>query len=252
MLIKYPFYWTSCIEKHYNYEEQYNKKNHFEKKAPSCLTHLGRVTHICIVKLTIIGSDNGLSPERRQTIIWTNAGILLIGPLGTNCSENLIEILTFSFTEMRLKVSSAKWRPFCLGLNVLRINDFCLNNHGMEKFFSLLTLCEGNQSPEDSPSNDQPIKQNLNVSLVISQYKLLSKHLNCLWFKTPWYSYRHCWGFFPGVVSLTFRKLFKIFSRDLYIAEIIVLMRISCWNFVCVPKAMLSAHVQSFSLKFSP
>ena len=51
------------------------------------LTHWGRVTHICVGKLTIIGSDNGLSPERRQAIIWTNAGILLIGSLGTNFSE---------------------------------------------------------------------------------------------------------------------------------------------------------------------
>ena len=48
--------------------------------------------HICINKLTIIGSDNGLSPGRRQAIIWTNDGILLIGPLGTNFSEILIEI----------------------------------------------------------------------------------------------------------------------------------------------------------------
>ena len=51
------------------------------------LTHWGRVTHICVRKLTIIGSENGLSPDRRQAIIWTNAGILLIGPLGTNFSE---------------------------------------------------------------------------------------------------------------------------------------------------------------------
>ena len=83
------------------------------------LTHWGRVTHICVSKLTIIGSDNGLSPGRRQAIIWTNAGILLIGPLGTNFSEILIEIYTFSFTKMDFKMSSAKWRPFCLGLNVL-------------------------------------------------------------------------------------------------------------------------------------
>ena len=83
------------------------------------LTHWGRVTHICVGKLSIIDSDNGLSPVRRQAIIWTNAGMLLIGPLGTNFSEILIEILTFSFKKMRLKVSSAKWRPFCLGLNVL-------------------------------------------------------------------------------------------------------------------------------------
>ena len=77
------------------------------------------MTHICVGKQTIIVSDNGLSPGRRQAIIWTNAGILLIGPLKTNFSEILIEILAFSFTKMRLKVSSAKWRPFCLGLNVL-------------------------------------------------------------------------------------------------------------------------------------
>ena len=52
--------------------------------------------HICVSKLTIIGSDNGLSPDRRQAIIWTNAGLLLIGPLGTNFSEILIGIQTFS------------------------------------------------------------------------------------------------------------------------------------------------------------
>ena len=84
------------------------------------LTHWGRVTHICVGKLTIIGSDNGLSPQRRQAIIWTNAGILLIGPLGTNFSEISIGIQTFAFKKMHFKMSSAKWRPFCLGLNVLR------------------------------------------------------------------------------------------------------------------------------------
>ena len=85
------------------------------------VTHWGRVTHICVGNLTIIGSDNGLSPGRRQAIIWTNAGILLIRPLGTNFSEIIIGIQTFSFTKMHLKMSSAKWRPFCLGLNVLNM-----------------------------------------------------------------------------------------------------------------------------------
>ena len=83
------------------------------------LTHWGWVTHICIVNLTIIISDNGLSPGRRQAIIWTNVGRLLIGPLGTNFSEILIVIQTFSFMKMHLKLSSVKWHPFCLGLNVL-------------------------------------------------------------------------------------------------------------------------------------
>ena len=71
------------------------------------VNYLGRVTHICVSKLTIIGSDNGLPPDRRQAIIWTNVGLLLIGPWGTNFSEIFIEILTFSFKKMRLKMSSA-------------------------------------------------------------------------------------------------------------------------------------------------
>ena len=75
---------------------------------------------MCVGNLTIIGSDNGLSPGRRQVIIWTNAGILLIGPLGTNFSEVEIGIHAFSYKKMHLKMSSVKWRPFCLGLNVLK------------------------------------------------------------------------------------------------------------------------------------
>ena len=83
------------------------------------LTHGGRVTHICVSDLTIIGSDNGLSPGRRQAIIWTNAGLLSIEPLRTDFSENLIKIQPFSLKKMHVKMSSAKWRPSCLGLNEL-------------------------------------------------------------------------------------------------------------------------------------
>ena len=79
------------------------------------LTHWGRVTHMCVSKLTTIGSDNGLSPGRRQAIIWSNAGILFNWTLGTNFSEILSEIDSFSFKQM----PSGKWRPYCLGLNVL-------------------------------------------------------------------------------------------------------------------------------------
>ena len=78
------------------------------------------MTHICVSKLSIIGSDNGLSPGRRQAIIWTNAGILIIRTLGTNFSEISSEIHAFSFKKMHLKKSSANWRPYCLGLNVLK------------------------------------------------------------------------------------------------------------------------------------
>ena len=78
------------------------------------------MTHICVSKLTIIGSDYGLSPGLRQAIIRNNAGLLLIETLGTNLSEISIANETFPFKKMHLKISSAKWRPFCLGFNVLK------------------------------------------------------------------------------------------------------------------------------------
>ena len=95
------------------------------------------MTHICVSKLTIIGSDNGLSPDRRRAIIWTNAGLLLIGPLGRNFNEISIEIHKFSFKTIHLKMSSGKWRPSCLGLNVLKcVRAF----HYLPKFSILASM----------------------------------------------------------------------------------------------------------------
>ena len=94
------------------------------------LTLWGRVTHICVSNLTTIGSDNGLSPCWRQAIIWTNAG--------TNFSEILIKIHTFSFKQMHLKMLSGKWQTFCLGLNVL-------------KHFNVLGPCPLRHSLESCP-----------------------------------------------------------------------------------------------------
>ena len=93
------------------------------KERKAIKTHGGRVTHICGSKITIISSDNGLSPGRRQAIIWTSAGITLIGPLGINFSEILIEIYIFSFKKMHLKMSSGNCQPFCPWLNVLLAGD---------------------------------------------------------------------------------------------------------------------------------
>ena len=84
------------------------------------LTHSGRVTHICVSNLTIIDSDNGLSPDPRQANICANAGILLIRPLEENFNDIFITIHTFSFKKIYLKMSSGKWLPFCLGLNELK------------------------------------------------------------------------------------------------------------------------------------
>ena len=91
----------------------------FVRALPPLLTHWGRVTHICVSKLTTIGSDNGLSPVRRQAIIWTNAGIVLIRTLGTNFSEMLSEIHTFLFKTIHFwivvwKKAAILSRPQCV------------------------------------------------------------------------------------------------------------------------------------------
>ena len=65
---------------------------------------------------TVIGWQNGVLPG------WANAWILLMEHLGTNHSEIIMEIHTFSFKKMHLKIPSWKCRPFCLGLNVI---TFC-------------------------------------------------------------------------------------------------------------------------------
>ena len=77
-------------------------------------THWGRVMHIWVSKLAIIGTDNWL-------VAWTNAGISLSGTRWTNVSEIFSEIHTFYLEKMHLNMSSVKYRHFCLGLNVLII-----------------------------------------------------------------------------------------------------------------------------------
>ena len=108
------------------------------------------------VNLVSIGSDNGLSPMRRQAITWTNACLLSIEPLGTNFSEVLIKIPNFSSMKMHLNISSAKWRPFCsgemswYGYNIgpswtdsaLYVSCF------VQAFMCLLMPCSPYQSPE--------------------------------------------------------------------------------------------------------
>ena len=125
----------------------------FVNLCVSILIDWGQVTHICVGNLAIIGSDNCLSPGRRHAIIWTDAGILLIGPSETDFNEILIKKIIHLHSRKfiwkcpliarfmrptwgpsgtdRTRVgpreapwtllygSSGRWRPFCLGLHVL-------------------------------------------------------------------------------------------------------------------------------------
>ena len=75
------------------------------------LTHRGRVTHICVSKLTISGSDH--------VIIWTRAGISTIITLGTNSNEILSQIHAFALSKMHFKMSYTELQQSYLGPNVL-------------------------------------------------------------------------------------------------------------------------------------
>ena len=101
--------------------ETYLKNVSHFVSASMYLTNWGWVTHICVSKLTIFGSDNGLSPGLHQVIIWSNVAISLIWPPGTRFSGMLIKILMFSFKKMHLNMLSVKCQPFCLSLNVFTL-----------------------------------------------------------------------------------------------------------------------------------
>ena len=90
------------------------------------LTHWGWVMHICICNLTIIGSDNGLSPGRCPAIIWTNAGILSIKPLGTNFSEILFEKVICKMAVILSQPQCVKLS--CCGQNFVVIISVFLNS----------------------------------------------------------------------------------------------------------------------------
>ena len=82
------------------------------------LTRWGRVTHICVGKLTIIGSDNGLSPGRYSHYLnqcWNIVNWTLRNKFQWNFNRNS----NIFIYENRMKISSAKWRSFCPCLNVL-------------------------------------------------------------------------------------------------------------------------------------
>ena len=188
------------------------------------LTNCGRVTHICVSKLNIIDSDNELSPRPWHAIIWTNAGILIIRPVGTKFIEHLVEMHTFSFKKIHLKISPAKWRPFCLGLNVSMIlrltllvhvlpptrsrasstrtsmppcscrslapdkpveNNDPLLRHQMETFSVLLALCAGNSPVTSEFPLQRPVTRSFDVFFDLGLNKLLSKRLWLWWFEMP-------------------------------------------------------------------
>ena len=158
-----------------------------------CLTLWGSVTHVCISKLTIIGSDNGVPPGGSQVIIWTTDETLLIETLGTNFSEILNEIHTFSFKKIHLKMSPVKWRPFCLGVNVSRSSQSPCNHmtswHGVA--FRIICLCW--EESIRNPFTKGPMAQTFGDIFAVDLSILLTQtvDLQTIW-KTLTFVRRHC------------------------------------------------------------
>ena len=71
--------------------------------------------------MAVRGTRIFLTLSRRKAIIWTNASILLIVPLGTYSSEIQIKLQQFPFRNIDMKMLSIKWRSVCLGVNVLKL-----------------------------------------------------------------------------------------------------------------------------------
>ena len=85
------------------------------------------MTHLCVGNLTIVGSDNGLSPGRRKAIIWTNAGILSIAPYkqGNFCRNRHIFILKNAFQNVIWEMTAILSRPQCVKTSFLICVNIC-------------------------------------------------------------------------------------------------------------------------------
>ena len=149
------------------------------------------MTHKCVSKLTTIGSDNGLSPGRRQAIIWTIAGILLIGPLGTNFSEILIgnnkgPVMQEAFL-CHDNFMMCRTVPAPL---LTTTGSFAFHfgpiwwRHQMETFSALLVICAGNSPVSGEFPAQRPVTQSFYVFFDLRLIKRLSKHSRGWWFET--------------------------------------------------------------------
>ena len=108
------------------------------------LTHRGRVSQYMPFMVQIMG----LSPARRQPIIWTIDGLLSISLQATYFQEILFGIQEFRFKKMHFKMSSAKRQPSCLGLSVFK---HCIREIWMHGDFINDTDTSPGWPPQPSP-----------------------------------------------------------------------------------------------------
>ena len=110
----------------------------------------GRVMHICVNELTIIGSDNGLLPGCVKPLSDTD-GLLLIGNLGTNFSEILNEIYIFvqdnGFENVVCKMLAILSQPLCVNIKQITPMGCVIYNNDFWQLCIILILNTGCSYP---------------------------------------------------------------------------------------------------------
>ena len=128
---------------------------------PQWVNSLGPSDAYCVGKLNSIGSDHGLLPVQHQAIIWTNAGIFLIGSLGTNFSEILIKIKHFHWKKYFETVISKKSAILILSRLFMWIKILCIEYilwgiHTIESTFDVANMVKM-ATVKDVPINNDAL-----------------------------------------------------------------------------------------------
>ena len=97
-----------------------NPKRYWYTNHVNGLINWGRVTHICVSKINHHWSREWFVAWSAPSHYLNQCWIIVHWNLKNKLQWNLNKICTFTFKKMHLKMSSVKWRPFCLGLNMLR------------------------------------------------------------------------------------------------------------------------------------
>ena len=180
------------------------------------LIHWDRVTHIRVNRLTNIGSDNGLSPDRRQAVIWTNAGILLIHTLGTNFSEILMRNSYISMQENAFESVVCEMKKILF----------------RSEYVNTIDLRQRKRTHRNIPDTTEP-NQHTDKSGHLS-LKLLSAHTGCV---TPLYPILAHWG--QDKMSSFHRRHFQVH----FLTKKIAVFRFKFhWNLFLRVQLTISLH----------
>ena len=146
--------------------------------------------HICISKLTSVGSDDGLSPGRRAAIILSNAGILLIGPLGlisvvssvgndhvmtksvfidrNRSKQILASYEDFSWYQAALRTPLSICQSVCPSLHLSELFSQCFSHHIILKLW-VITI-----DKTDVLAKGQGQRSKVNVTEVKTNFAIIS------------------------------------------------------------------------------